>query len=236
MTTLIFPMAGQGARFGYTFKPFLGIDDRTFIETAFDPFRAHLDEIEKVLFVFLEEQEQANDVTARLARMFFDVPHEVRILARPTEGPAETLVKGLAGGPDAGAIMVCDCDHALDVAPLFAAARDPSIDCALPTWDIAGEPLKSWGVVGIEAGGRVVAIAEKAAPEIGAEHRGVIGCYYFADVGIALGRLRRSAHVYMSDLVRDYIDAGDRVVSAPIVHARFFGDPERLQQATGDEG
>ena len=35
---LIFPVAGEGSRFGGTFKPFLNIGDITFIETTLKPF------------------------------------------------------------------------------------------------------------------------------------------------------------------------------------------------------
>ena len=48
--TVIFPMAGDGSRFGRKFKPFLSITEKTFIESAVFPFRAHLEKIKEFVF------------------------------------------------------------------------------------------------------------------------------------------------------------------------------------------
>ena len=44
-------MAGQGARFGYRFKPFLTVRNSSFIEAAFAPFRPWLARIDKIYFI-----------------------------------------------------------------------------------------------------------------------------------------------------------------------------------------
>mgnify|MGYP003125675168 CR=1 FL=1 len=36
---LIFPVAGEGSRFGGVFKPFLKIGDKHFIEVTYEPFK-----------------------------------------------------------------------------------------------------------------------------------------------------------------------------------------------------
>jgi hypothetical protein len=145
--SLIFPMAGQGARFGYRFKPFLNFRGNAFIQAAFQPFRPFLGEIARVYFVFLREQENAHLVSQRLSSMFADVDHRVVILPAPTAGPAETLFQCLTRARIEGKIMVCDCDHALDVGGLMRlAVSDPLAACGLPTWDLTGEPLCSWSV------------------------------------------------------------------------------------------
>ena len=41
MFTLIFPVAGEGSRFGGTFKPLLPIGDITFIEKVYEPFQKY---------------------------------------------------------------------------------------------------------------------------------------------------------------------------------------------------
>lgn len=232
--SLIFPMAGQGARFGYRFKPFLEIDGQPFIAEAFRPFRAHLDKVAGTYFIYLAEQEAAHDVAARLDQLFAGLPHQAVILPEPTPGPSVTLRQCLERTGVTGPVIVCDCDHALDVAPIFAAAADPEVACILPTWDLTGEPIESWGVAGIEPDGRVIDIAEKALPAKGAIRRGVIGCYYFADAG-EIARIidAGGGEVYISDIVRSLIAAGRKVVSVEIDAARFFGDPARLAKATG---
>lgn len=235
--TLIFPMAGQGARFGYRFKPFLDFDGRSFIEAAFAPFRPFLAGIARVHFVFLREQEEAHDVSRRLARMFAGIDHRAVILAHPTVGPAETLGRCLAQEQVSGPIIVCDCDHALDVAGLMrVAAGEPDVACALPTWDLAGEPLSAWSVVAIGAEDRVVGIAEKRLPEAAGAFRGVIGCYYFADAQALRASLAREPRVYLSDVVRGLIDEGRLVRSVPVAKATFFGDPARLARARAASG
>jgi hypothetical protein len=232
--SLIFPMAGRGARFGYRFKPFLAFRGNTFIEAAFEPFRPFLGEIAQVYFVFLREQEEAHLVSQRLSIMFADVDYRAVILAAPTDGPAETLFECLTQAQIEGRIVVCDCDHALDVSGLIRlAASDPSAVCGLPTWNLAEEPLTSWSVAAIDAKGGVTAIAEKKMPETGDACRGVIGCYYFADADQVRRIVAGDKHVFISDIVRALIAEGRLVRSVEVTEATFFGDPARLERALG---
>ena len=233
MTSLIFPMAGQGARFGYRFKPFLAFRGESFIQTAFTPFRPYLGEIARVHFVFLRDQEEAHRVAGRLSVMFADVDFRTTILPAPTAGPAETLFECLTRARIEGPIVVCDCDHALDVGGLMRLANDPSVACGLPTWDLAGEPLTSWSVAAIDADDRVTAIAEKTMPETKDTRRGVIGCYYFADAERVRRLLAGDTHLYLSDIVRALIADGLLVRSVAVKWATFFGDPARLERAIG---
>ncbi len=231
--SLIFPMAGQGARFGYRFKPFLDVQQMTFIEAAFAPFRPHLPQIAKVYFVFTAEQNRAHNVRARLDRMFADVPHDTAILAKPTDGPAQTLDKCLEMKSLSGPIMVCDCDHAVNVDALMQTMKQPHIECAVPTWDIKGEPLTSWSVAAVQHDGRIAAIAEKALPKHGEDFRGVIGCYYFSDATQVRRFIEEERMLYLSDVVGKYLAGGRAVLSVPVNKARFFGDPARLAALAG---
>src|ERR1700735_877772 len=104
--SLIFPMAGQGARFGYRFKPFLTFRGKAFIQAAFQPFRPFLSEIARVYFVFLREQEEEHLVSQRLSGMFADVDYRVVILPASTAGPAETLFECLTRARIEGKILV----------------------------------------------------------------------------------------------------------------------------------
>ena len=211
---VIFPMAGEGARFGFRFKPFLDFQGRSFIENAFMPFRPWLAHINKVYFVYLRTQDDAHQVSRRLGQMFPDVDFVAVVLDNPTPGPAETLVQVLAREQVRGPIIVCDCDHQLDVGGLFRlAAADTTVACALPTWDITHEAVAAWSVVAVDEHGTVTAVAEKRLPAEGRAFRGVIGCYYFADI------------------VRQHIESGATVKSVPVQSARFFGDPVRLRRA-----
>lgn len=226
--SLIFPMAGQGARFGYRFKPFLDVHGRSFIEAAVAPFRPFMDEIGRIHFIVTAEQERTHDVRARLAQMFDGLPFAVTLLEAPTDGPAETLLACLDGQAIDGPILVCDCDHAVDVDGLMAAARRPDLAGAVPTWSLEDENIQSWSVAALGAGGLIEAVAEKRLPECGSEFRGVIGCYYFADGGAVRDAIRTRGLIYLSDVIGEWLAQGLPMLSVPVAHAQFFGDPARL--------
>src|SRR5262245_1088680 len=112
-------MAGQGARFGHKFKPFLEVDGITFIEAAVRPFRTVQRSIDKLVFVYLAQQERDFGVSARLATMFAGLPIESVHLETPTRGPAETIGRAVEMRGAKGPAFLCDCDHEVDVTPLF---------------------------------------------------------------------------------------------------------------------
>lgn len=230
---IYFPMAGQGARFGHKFKPFLTIGDETFIEAAVAPFRPWLGQIRRFVFVYLETQERDFAVSSRLATMFAGLPIECVRLASPTRGPAETIGLAVDQLQGTGPAMICDCDHALDVGPLFerfAAATQAA--AVLPVWPLDPEELASWSVA-LVADGRAWAIREKAMPatERPGTAMGVIGCYGFADVASVTARGNALGATNYSDILREMLQEGLVVEAVPISRARFFGDPQRLERA-----
>jgi NDP-sugar pyrophosphorylase family protein len=226
---VLFPMAGQGARFGHQFKPFLTVEGQSFIEAAVAPFRKHISQIDRFVFVYLESQDRDFDVRRRLGGMFAGLPFEVVLLDRPTRGPAETIGRAVDRLGITGAALVCDCDHAVDVTPLFdIITRRERYDALLPLWPLDGENLASWSVARVD-GGRVCAIAEKAMPagERGTA-MGVIGCYGFADLADTAARALGLDATNFSDVLREMIDHDKVVLGVRIENAKFFGDPDRL--------
>jgi NDP-sugar pyrophosphorylase family protein len=226
-------MAGQGARFGHRFKPFLMVDDVTFIEAAVQPFRRFAAKISRFVFVYLEAQERDFSVSRRLSQLFTGLPIESVHLESPTRGPAETIGRAVQRLGAHGPVFICDCDHALDVEPLFAAVeRGERFDALVPVWPLDGEDLAAWSVAMVEAG-RVLAIGEKRLP---AEPRGtamgVIGCYGFTDVADVAARAAALAATNFSDVMAAMLADGSVVRAARIERARFFGDPARLARAT----
>jgi hypothetical protein len=230
---VFFPMAGQGARFGHRFKPFLTLQDATFIEAAVQPFRRFAAQIARLVFVYLEDQERAHEVSARLAAMFAGLPIETVRLDAPTRGPAETIGRAVARLGVRGPAMICDCDHSLDVAPLFAGfARGSAepFDALLPVWPLDGEDVAAWSVARVEDG-RVLAIAEKRIPAGPGTAMGVIGCYGFPDIAAVAARAEALGATNFSDAIAAILAEGGAVRAARITHARFFGDPARLETA-----
>lgn len=224
---MLFPMAGRGERFGGVFKPFLRYGDELFIEAAVRPFRAWTSRIRRFGFVYLEEQEAEFDVRAELARRFAGLAFDAIRLDRPTRGPAETLARAVAQRQITGPAVICDCDHWLDVGPLFEA---PPAACTIPTWSLAGESLAAWSVAAVAPDGRVLAIAEKRRPDVPvesrSEDRGVIGCYQFADIADVARRAADATN--LSEVIAGYLAEGKDVRAVAIERAEFFGDPARL--------
>jgi hypothetical protein len=227
--TALFPMAGQGARFGYTFKPFLTVQSETFIEAAVRPFRSRRDQIRELVFVCLRAQDTEFRVTERMASMFADLPHQVVLLDQPTRGPVETIARGVERARISGPVTICDCDHSLDVAPLFdlLASSEP-FDCAVPVWPLQQEEVHAWAVARVDPKGRIAAIAEKAVPPGEGAAAGVIGCYVFRRIEDALAVAETTGAANFSEIMARWLTAGRIVRAVPIAQADFFGDPARL--------
>ena len=230
---VIFPMAGMGSRFDYQFKPFLTIANSTFIEAAVEPFRKWAHRIKTLRFVTLESQDREHDVSSRLSGMFHGLPTQTVCLPRPTSGPAETILASLEVAPLQGQVIICDCDHQLDVSPLMHMVDTcVEADCVIPTWTITCDEVKSWSIALSPDDRRVRWIAEKQWPTEEQRGRGVIGCYFFRDVE-RLHRLIGDNRIRaISQAIQRLIDSGGVVYEQQIHSARFFGDPERLRLAT----
>ena len=80
---------------------------------------------------------------------------------------AKLLTSGEKSAAITGPLIVCDCDHSIDVDPLFRAIGDMSSDCILSTWKLKNEDLRAWSVAAV-LDHRVNGIAEKRA-HIGSE-------------------------------------------------------------------
>ena len=225
--SLIFPMAGQGARFGYKFKPFLEFDGKgEFIKQAFKTFQNHLKYFNKIVFVYLDSQEKEYNVSLNLNRIFSDIKFEICLLEKPTNGPGETVKAALAKSEISGPIIVCDCDHTLNIDEFMEKIQSTDIDCLLPVWSLAEENIKSWSIVSIIKGGKVAGIAEKELPTTHGEFFGVIGCYYLKDSkSISSGSYKN-----ISDYIKQILKQKGSVEAIRIREASFFGDPERLKR------
>ena len=225
--TVIFPMAGRGVRFGYKFKPFLQVGNTTFIKRAVEGFNKCFDQVKEVIFIFLEEQEREYNVSQKLSEMFPLLNYRTVILENPTNGPAETVRNAIKkDGKISGRVMICDCDHYVDVKPVFDYLKEgKQDDCILPLWNLRGEDIKSWSVAALSDDGYIGSIAEKELPKSPGSFFGVIGCYYFNDVGY----LGQENHIYISEIIQNLIQSKKKVKGIRVFNAEFFGDPKRLQ-------
>jgi NDP-sugar pyrophosphorylase family protein len=209
------------------------LDDVTFIEAAVQPFRRFASKISRFVFVYLKTQERDFSVMSRLSHLFAGLPIESVHLDSPTRGPAETIGRAVQQLDAQGPVFICDCDHAFEVEPLFAAVdRGERFDALVPVWPLDDEDLASWSVAMVESD-RVLAIDEKRLP---AHPRGtpmgVIGCYGFPDVSSVASRAQSLGATNFSDVIAAMLAEGGVVRASRIAHARFFGDPVRLEKAT----
>ncbi|MDB4963246.1 MAG: hypothetical protein JWP01_3245 [Myxococcales bacterium] len=226
--TVVFPIAGTSARSGFKFRPFIELGSETFIEAAARPFLKWANTIDRLVFVCLDEHEVQHSVRARIGEMFKDRKHDVVTLAKATSGPLETVVRAIEAASITGRVIVCDCDHSIDIDPLFRMIGDDVADCVLPTWKLKGEDLRAWSVAAVSSQ-RVTGIAEKRLPHGNGDFHGVIGCIYLADASNVGKMFELGSDSYVSDLVGKLISRGDRVLAVPIEKAEFFGDPRKLR-------
>lgn len=228
--TVVFPIAGQSARSGFKYRPFLEVGAETFIEAAARPFGRWASAIERMVFVCLADHEAEHRVTERIGTMFSDRRHDVVVLPNPTSGPLETVVRAIETAKIAGRVIICDCDHSVDTDPLFRTIGEDPAECVLPTWRLKGEDLRAWSVAAV-SNRRVTGIAEKRLPHGNGDFHGVIGCVYLADARRAVSMYEPGVDSYVSDLVAKMIARGDQVLAVPLEKAEFFGDPRKLASA-----
>lgn len=228
--TVIFPIAGTTGRSGFKYRPFIDLGSETFIEAAARPFYRWSQVIDRFVFVCLQEHEDEHAVTSRIGQMFAGRRHDVVVLPEQTRGPADTIVRAIAALDLDGEIVVCDCDHSIDIDPLFRALGDGAADCILSTWKLRNEDLRAWSVAAV-SDQKVNGIAEKKLPQGNGDFVGVIGCTYIASARKVRSLFDVDRDGYVSDLVAKMIQGGERVFAVPIDKAEFFGNPAKLRSA-----
>tara|TARA_R110002012_G_scaffold211146_1_gene381940 strand:+ start:17241 stop:19268 length:2028 start_codon:yes stop_codon:yes gene_type:complete len=216
---LVFPVAGEGSRFGGVFKPFMKIGDTTFIEVTYRPFKKWQDNIESVTFICTEEQDTEFSVEEKLKNIIDHPNVRVIKLKNKTKGPYETIKSANLSG----ACIICDCDHSLNVDPIFK-KLDTNPDCIIPVWKFKDDEYQNWSKVVCD-GDNIKMICEKE--KIESEHfdvRGIIGCIYFKDISCFSGD-----GIYVSDCLSSMLKESRVMKTVDIDQAYFYGDPDMLE-------
>ena len=128
MFNILFPMAGEGSRFGYQFKPFLQISDQTFIQLAFKYFANYREYLDTIYFVVTKEQYESYQVKEKLGTFFQGYKYTIIQLPQKTNSQYETLIQSITQGNITGNCFVCDCDHSIDIAPVVKLILDKAIN------------------------------------------------------------------------------------------------------------
>ena len=231
--SILFPMAGDGQRFGGTFKPFLDATEKKFIELAKEPFNLFTSDPSyetHFYFIYRRDQEDTYSVSHTLARFF---PHDAFtccILEEPTKGPLETVQQALLNYNVKGAAFVCDCDHSIPLHDIHSYLASNTLpDIIIPTWKYLEKDYESWGKVKMNMNRKPLCFYEKQRVPFSREYylEGMIGCYFFKEIMI-LTRPDIQLMTNMSDvfpilLANEYTFQCIRLESA-----EFFGTPEQL--------
>jgi hypothetical protein len=218
--TVIFPMAGKGQRFGSKFKPFLRIFNKTFLELAVQPFLKHRQQIKKFVFIVREDHYHKFNVAQKIGEFHLSIPFTVKIIPE-TENAVETISYLFEDDPVLENVIFCDCDHSINIDPLFNEINKEEYDCIIPGWEIY-IPEKNWSIACVNDNNIIKDITEKKVPNIFGKYYGVIGCYYFKKLNKP-----PPEYSYISEIVKSFIDKEVKLVI--ITEAEFFGDPERLK-------
>ncbi len=225
MINIVFPIAGDGSRFNYQFKPFIKISDITFIEYAVKSFTQYLHLIDTFYFIFRRDQEQKFNVTENLSKLFLDLKIKCVIIENKTDGPAQTIQEFLKITNLNGQSIICDCDHYVDSSELFKViAIDDKSEMILSLWNIDTSEYNSWGKIFLY-NGLIDKISEKQIhSDKSYEIFGIIGCTYFKDIQVFN---QYDKITYISDILNDKIS---NINYCYILKADFFGDPKRKEQ------
>ena len=226
---LIFPVAGEGSRFGGTFKPFLNIGDVTFIETTLKPFRNHLPFIGKIYFICTLEQEREYDVESNLRCIFPDLNNliEVVIIDQKTQGPYQTIKQGIQKANINGPSIVCDCDHSLDVDAVFNLALKDQVDAVVPVWDIDKHDWMNWSKVVLDSNEVKMVCEKERISSDDYKVKGIIGCVFFKNIE---EKFNGVDCLYVSDCLQQLLKENKTVKVVDVKWASFYGDKQMLER------
>lgn len=229
---VIFPIAGNSSRFNYTFKPFIYLDDRNFIQYALEPFIKYKTYINKVFFIATKQQNEENDVSNRIYNIFkeFELNINIILIDSKTDGPYQTIRQGLIKirGKSNLPFFVCDCDHSINITPMInCLTLNPSLKCIIPLWNIDNDKQYNWSKILVNSNGECLGIYEKEYIEQKNNEKlyGIIGCYYFNSTKY----FKNADYINISEiLIEKYSELNPNLVE--INEAMFFGTPDMVEK------
>ena len=223
-------MAGESSRFNYKFKPFLYLDNKRFIEHCIDSFLPYNSIINTFTFIITQQQEEDYKVINTIQNIFYNIKDKLNIIQieKKTRGPYQTILVALKHLPDYKNIIICDCDHHINIKPIIEKINNKfSDDIIIPVWDIEYEEQYRWGKIVInKLTNEIVKICEKEIVEYddNMDIFGMIGCYYFKSTQILCKNLECNN---MSDFFKT---SKHKLTTIKIKDAYFFGDPLMVEE------
>jgi GTP:adenosylcobinamide-phosphate guanylyltransferase len=222
---VIIPMAGEGSRFGYKFKPFLKLDDRMFIEHVIEPFLEFDHLIESYTFIITKEQENNSNVSeiVKSSMVYIHEKINIHIIECKTDGPYQTVL-AFTKGVELNNVIICDCDHKINIKPIITMAENEiPTDVIIPVWEIKNDEQQNWGKLVIK-NNKILNYYEKEIIHVRSDEKmyGMIGCYYFKTTKL----LTVSNYLNISDLFKN--SDIPNICTVKINEALFFGTPKMV--------
>lgn len=225
---IIFPMAGDGTRFGGTqFKPFIDGTEKLFIELAKEPFDHYtIKHSFEFYFIFRQDQEDKFNVSTRLSKLFPNDLLHFCIIPNETSGPLETLSVAINQYNITGSFFICDCDHAINIEPMINFLSTTVPDLIIPTWKIEESEQPLYAKVLLDSLNRPIAYYEKELIPLSPDYSimALLGCYFIKDITILK---EFSTFANISDVLQT-LQKSHTLEFVRIEHAGFFGTPESL--------
>lgn len=228
---VIFPIAGKAERFGGAFKPMLKVKGQSFLSLAYKTF----DNFQKpyVFSIHTANQEINYYATSWLRN---EIPEVIPVVIQnDTSGPLQTLrsaalVISQNISNNEQPVVVCDCDHWLDVDYINIMEKFVDFDVVLPRWKIEGKEINNWLVANFNEKLELVSFIEKPQMIPANDFAGIIGCYFFRSWSL-LEKLidTHCDDVSISDVLMSV--ARERITFIDVKNALFFGDKVRHKDA-----
>jgi bifunctional N-acetylglucosamine-1-phosphate-uridyltransferase/glucosamine-1-phosphate-acetyltransferase GlmU-like protein len=184
---VIIPMAGDGSRFDYKFKPFIKLDDRTFIAHVLGTFVCYENNIECYHFILTKVQVDLHNVTKKLQEIFPEINKKIKVvcLDNKTAGPYQTVINAIGG--NLNNVFICDCDHAITIKPMMTELLNSETpDVLIPIWEMKENEQSNWGKVVMNNNGRILNYYEKEHIQCKENEQiyGIIGCHFFKSTSL----------------------------------------------------
>ena len=225
---IVFPMAGDGIRFGGVFKPLHTIGESYFIELVkyrFDILRSQFNL--KFFFIFRQDQENKYNVISTFTRLFINDTFEFCILNEKTEGPFQTVVRAIQLYTIKGPSFICDCDLSIDISPFIPYILESRYTALIPIWSIKKSMWHEWGKVVLNETNSIVEFCEKESPSNEGSVFGMIGCHYVNEIS-DLVTYFRSEYKHLSTFFQILLKQQKLIKCVEIQTAYFFGTPDQL--------
>jgi hypothetical protein len=226
--SILFPMAGNGMRFGGTFKPFLDATEKKFIELAVEPFSIY-ERTYNVTYVFIyrRDQEERYHVRKQLDALFPSLAKRIIILENETLGPLDTIRTACRIEAISGQVIICDCDHSIPQEEMKVHIDSNTYDVIIPTWRYTPADFSSWSKVSMTLERNLIGFHEKE--KVSESHltcvEGMIGAHYIRDIKLLDSDTRQGN---LSEHFTILLKQGKSFHCVLLNTAYFFGTPSQL--------